>query len=109
MTNFRILAAEFMGWERIAGPYWRDPVYDTQRNYVEDLPDPENNANDCEALVRELAKHGWACTVTIGHRSDKVLIGIACKTDAVPYECDDWKQGVCALAEPILRDDDGST
>lgn len=105
--NRRILFAEFVGWTRdpnrrradIDYGCWINPF---RHKYFKDneLPDPENNDIDCMALARAIRDAGHAVSIMLGQESDVVLIdhrgALAC--------CKDYKQGVCDLAEPIVRE-----
>ena len=121
----RIRLAEAMGWKcgpvhtvavmgrQIPAQRWIDPEGNDLSPAA--LPDPANDANDCEALIRWLQEKGydieiwWSgtaythrsnvnCRVKAKYRSDWERI-----TEGKAY--DDWKHGVCELALEVLKDE----
>ena len=64
------------------------------------IPDPENDANDCEALIQWLTEQQYCLTVDFWmgivqlHTWNEQLV--------ITSEGKDWKQGVCELALKVL-------
>ena len=95
---------------------WILQISDKEREIVRDpdlLPDPENNANDCEALIRWLQERGydieiWWSGTAYTHRSNvNCRVKMKYRSDwERPKEgtaYDDWKQGVCELALKVIE------
>ena len=130
MTDRRILFAEFMGWYRVtdpdsmtqlgvAQPCYGDEVWVKPDHsdwvWPEALPNPENNDTDCMALVRALNDAGYA---VLTYHWSKTHHGVEFRSDTSRFASsgnyrkpadgywtgDDWKQGVCDLAEKILNE-----
>ena len=112
--NDRIKLAEAMGWElKDAETY--SFVDSSKKNYRKQwyrpdgithstikLPDPENDANDCEALIRWLEKsHLVWITINFGCGQQTA---IHAWNDDVEFKWsgDNWKQGVCELALKVI-------
>jgi hypothetical protein len=92
--------AEFMGyWPDADDPNVCHFGGDDPDGPCREWPDPENNDTDCMALVRALRDAGNSISVMFGSEGDVVLINQ--RTMRVR---DDYKQGVCDLAEPIVAD-----
>ena len=78
--------------------------------HLSTLPDPLNDANDCEELIRHLAKGGWCFTIMCkcGGSLDSVCIWqMGFKNSRDPEKCrywegDDYKRGVCELALKVM-------
>lgn len=98
--------------EAVGGKIW-EAYIDPNKNPEEiNLPDPENNANDCEALITWLLSKGWHFEISIQPtNSDMIAAGawihiwqdgteIHHRTD-VSVEI--WKRGVCALAMRVIE------
>ena len=105
--NQRIKLAEFVGWEVESGyvtPHGYSPDVATLRP----LPAPRNDANDCEALIRKLNESRIdvyiECTVSSALGNSHRVQAYDCdKCVALDtYVGDDWKHGVCDLAEKII-------
>lgn len=71
--------------------------------------DAENNDTDCMTLVRALNAKGWY--VDIGFAAQhpanfnaQVWMNKVSSSTRDHWYGDDYKQGVCALAEKIIRD-----
>lgn len=100
MTDQRIKLVEFMGWKP-----WREKwLSPDHKTIVDNSPDPHNNANDCDALIRRLNEYGWIVRISIGQDAADVWI------ETLANEChdwsgDDWKHGVCDLAEKVIDDE----
>ena len=107
MQNQRIKLAEAMGWKQSDAKNWigEDPgliwVSPTGREQTIP-PDPENDANDCEALIDWLANYEPLkprVTVSFGRG---VRFDFYHGTHA-EIEKDNWKQGVCELALKVIE------
>ena len=126
MTDQRIKLAEFVGWKRgtIGTEYcWR---HEDGRlmckllmgekgeeffTYFGMCPDPRNDANDCEALIRKLNEHGWSVVVDWQHDDPKHAPGVWIEFWHFETEIHEriqgmdrerWKAGVCDLAEKVI-------
>jgi hypothetical protein len=99
MTNEqRIKLAEFVGWRNSKG-WWISP------DGIKRLEafDPRNDANDCEALIdalREKKNHGVMVNRPAGLDMKAVV-----HVGRLQWHGDDWKHGVCDLAEKVIDDD----
>ena len=100
----RIKMALLMGWVwREDPPLWTDPKGKFQFVTMRDrLPfDPENDANDCSALIIYLNRLGWIVRISIGPDAADVWI------ETLANEChdwsgDNWMHGVCKLALKVI-------
>ena len=107
MTDQRIKLAEFVGWQKIYGTsldpctHWRAPDGTDWENETA-LPDPRNDANDSEALIRKLEDHGIEVTLSFDHGHESVSSVDTEEWPAPVYIGDDWKHGVCDLAEKVI-------
>ncbi len=116
--NDRIKLAEAMGWYRITDPdefvkQWKIPathfsdgawVSPDHRNLTAELPfDPENDANDCNALIKHLNGLEWHVEI-IHYASDHAEVSIEQHPDGLPvdWEGDNWMHGVCELALKVI-------
>ena len=84
---------------------------------------PRDNDADCMALANALRNDGWIVHITFGHGAYTPYDAVVVENhpERMDYRQswtgDDWKQGVCDLAEPICKewklahteDDDGTT
>ena len=111
MTDQRIKLAEFVGW-------WRDLTWnEATERHIEmwtsrhgevtrsSPPDPRNDACDCEALIRKLREIGYE-TQTVALLKEHYVYIYDPSVEPIPNEYewhgDDWKAGVCDLAEKII-------
>jgi len=110
----RIKLAEAMGWKHIhkkyvkmdgqSYPFGCPPAKEysdgkINKKYQEQIPDPENKANDCEALIRHLQANGWR--VVIHHREKSgatIRVILPRQLQFHDWSGDNWKTGVCELA-----------
>jgi hypothetical protein len=107
----RIKLAEFVGWKRepmrenLKRPYWQCPdTGDWSR--AEDIPDPRNDANDCEALVVALGNKGIGVDIYMRPWMDAESVTVYMQGEPIEWKerrwtGDDWKHGVCDLAEKV--------
>lgn len=99
----RIRLAEAMGWKCVelddGTIYWHSPNM-LKGCGQKNPPDPENNANDCEALIRYLNERGHP--VVVDWQRVEALMAWVCVYGAGCDTFDDWKQGVCELALQVL-------
>lgn len=118
----RIRLAEFVGWTYTNQTWWPPKRTDgSQPRWCKDPPDPFNNANDCEALIRKLQTIGWFIEVVFqtydsALRSDLLGCGGDFTVDIHIWNIDTeehfrtdrdaitWKAGVCELAIRALND-----
>ena len=111
MTDQRIKLAEFVGWKRheadggVVGiyDYWESPEGETHGMTTFQGPkfNPRNDANDCEALIRKLNEAGH--DVVVHHNNeDRQWVWFHTPDNRITWKGDDWKQGVCDLAEKII-------
>lgn len=122
--NDRIKLAEAMGWRRMTAPptkersgqyiendpVWIPPETDQEPlpNYLdlEELPDPENDANDCSALIKYLNGFGyevhvmWPDTARDDLTYTVELYNHPKKTEK--WSGDNWMQGVAELALKVI-------
>ena len=110
----RFKLAEAMGWKTgrtdtvvvmgkpIPHTRWIDP----DGNDRAQCPDPENNANDCEALIRWL-ETAYLIWITIRFGCNQQA-SINMNNDECEHywSGDNWKQGVCELALKLLDTDE---
>jgi len=105
----RIRLAEWMGWKRVTlktfggakSDVWESP---SGRQAANSLPNPREDANDCEALIEFLNERKYDVEVTHGTKgTDYVFVGRFMKKGH-KWKGDDWKHGVCDLADKV-RDD----
>lgn len=120
----RIKLAEARGWtrheygpdDRLAklpegnssgGTFW---LRHGDEYLLKDLPDPEHDANDCEALIKHLNCRGWDVDIWWSGNSEP-RCNVACRVKArfrdgskerYDIPCDNWKQGVCELALKVI-------
>ena len=117
MSDPRIVLAEFRGYYKQAFPVtltdgsegmsdfkvWHTPDHRRMRP-TEQLPDPANNAADCESLIRKLNEEDYV--VDIIHRPSNTWVRIYRSGDVSEAKiCDDWKAGVVELAMKIVTDE----
>ncbi len=109
----QIKLAEALGWTPLTGKrvgWWMPPgVPESTQCWVSanELPDPETDANDCEALIQWLTEcdSGYQVEVTFNFSS----IGHFVKLRSVAagtvgeWQGEDWKQGVCELALKVIE------
>lgn len=111
MTDQRIKLAEFIewgksddrqGWSGVI-PCWF--FNDHDRDF-----DPRNDANDCEALIRKLNDKNIDVNVwhsgNAQHRCNvpyRVTLWGCATMEKREWAGDDWKHGVCDLAEKIIE------
>lgn len=80
--------------------FWVDPNGNKQRNDKHlKMPDPINDANDCEALIAWLNKEGFELDILFWPEGDADLI-LKSKDNLRFAETStpDWKRGVCEMA-----------
>jgi len=75
--------------------------------FIECVPDPRTDANDCEALIRRLNEQGYEVDVLHWRENDAaVLFRRSIETHETRYYDEitvaDWKHGVCDLAEKVI-------
>lgn len=116
--NKRIKLAEAMGYsrheygpdDRLAklpegnadgGTYW---LFIGDEYLLKDLPDPENDANDCEALIKHLnADYDIGIRFHREHGHSVEIYGVSEQGNKpIHWTGDDWKQGVCELALKVI-------
>lgn len=100
----RIQLAEAMGWKSTSFG-WAHPVSKIE---YENLPDPENDANDTEAVIRWLKKT-IVREVEINHR-DGSMTTVKFRfyekpRSSISWQGNNWKQGVCELAMKVIDSD----
>lgn len=121
MTDkIRIRLAEAMGWQKHPDEHWWICPNTGYSATPPGLPDPKNNANDCEALIRWLNTQGLQILIdfafdVVGPKSPEHDLGDISALDHVAmfdvssrewthhWEGDNWKQGVCELACKVLE------
>ena len=115
MNEARIKLAETMGWRKGPKPSgnsvqgWYAPEGVNKAFTGEyGLPDPENDANDCEALIRHLIDTGWRVEIdfpSLDLTETAVRIYSEGLQDAwYGYAPDqNWKRGVCELALKLTQ------
>ncbi len=111
----RIRLAEARGWQFIEHPADKIAAGGMEWVHAEhgtriDCPDPEHDANDCEALIRHLCEQGY--DVVISHNagspsnSDVDIYEVQALPEPAKWICnwsgDNWKQGVCELALKVI-------
>ena len=67
---------------------------------VFEVPDPENDANDCEVLIRFLQNKKYEPTIAFRIGYDVVTMHDSPKI--LSWQGDNWKQGVCELALKVI-------
>ena len=72
------------------------------RKTVAKLPDPENDANDCEALIVFLNEQGWEIEIDFNIGAQGVVMWREDKSLDC-YAGNNWKQGVCELALKVIE------
>ena len=109
MTD-RIELAKAMGWKRVTlktfggddSNVWESP---TGTQSEGSLPDPENDANDCHALIKHL--NGLGFYIYVRHNvpreyNNRVTIG-SLSTSHKDWQGDNWMHGVCELALKVIE------
>ena len=117
MTDQRIKLAEFVGREACpnrgcdnAGSIAVQTGYDEweqeQCEWCYCHPDsqfsfnPRNDANDCEALIRKLNEAGWTFYIKLEPEGHAIALWHR-ESPRHEWQGDDWKHGVCDLAEKV--------
>ena len=121
MTNQRdeqrIKLAEFTGEivkVRHSLPYPNGLGWKSPQGEIRPVPNPRTDANDCEALIAHLMELGWY--VEIGFQTypepRHYVEGMGVflhiwhvdteQHERIDYSFDNWKQGVCELAEKVI-------
>ena len=67
--------------------------------------DPENDANDTEAVIRWLNELGYEVTIVTGVPGDVVWIRKQGSQEVPRYSGDNWKAGVVKLALKVIDND----
>ncbi len=114
--NDRIKLAEVMGWihqpnDPDGTPIWTGP--DTEHGdygeYFEanELPDPENDANACNELIKHLNGLGFWVIINIHkNESARVMLGKGmAELHKFDWIGDNWMQGICKLALKVLENE----
>ena len=110
--------AEAMGWRQIhdSPGNWYPPELPPLANaFGHKLPDPENDANDCNALMMAFGERNeqWSFYIHIcSYGSHVVEMWMRHPSDADyhdererhGWEGDNWMHGVCELALKVLDD-----
>ena len=121
--NDRIRLAEAMGWKWDESvrprdfegfPHWPCWITPNKDKWFgpSHMPDPENDANDCDALIDHLKSLDWTYQIQGCKQSVAVFIWREDDDGEIEdhaYRGDDWKQGVVELAIKVLDtgQDDG--
>ena len=123
-NDSRVALATWMGW-RLENPYHThgkcsDGKRGTMRwvlpnkcgqichegNMLDVIPDPANNAADCESLIRKLNEEGYQVSILTTGDGDLVqIIEPGSAKTVCATECDDWKAGVVELAMKVIADE----
>ena len=98
MTEQRTKLARWLGWRKVGYTAGAGSLTLTGQ----ELPDPRNSADDCEALIRKLEDHGIEVTLSFDHGHESVSSVDTEEWPAPVYIGDDWKHGVCDLAEKVI-------
>ena len=96
MSN-RIRIAEMIG-----GPIWEAYINPGVHPEFVRLPDPENDANDCEALIGWLNSESYEVDILHWEEGDStVIVKRSIETTGKRFHSEvtspNWKQGVCEL------------
>ena len=79
---------------------------------VFEVPDPENDANDCNSLIKHLNGLHWDLNIWFSGNADSHRSNVAYRVKGRfrdgskgSYEipCDNWMHGVCELALKVIK------